>query len=272
MRSSQSKDSQNLSDFLILRSSKWGHFRWIIVFLFTTFYTWFFWSLEEVTPGQKPVQLTFAFMVGLDMLLFLNLANSFYRQILIDDLGLATRFLFKPTEIIPYENITLVECWRGGGETIKFYIHQKIEQMELSIDSTTWKNVPFAIHFVRSSGNIPLVSSGLDPGRKLFKRAISIVLMALGISFTLPGYIWLDVLGFIIIRFFWAQFLVDQKPQDLRAMRLYLLFFALAVLLGLIFIAGKETVEIASWWLYSPAIDIAISYLYGKYNSRKSTS
>ena len=272
MRFSSTQNSQNLSDFLVLKSSKWAYYRWLVGLLGAAIYTYFFWGMEEITPGQTPVQLAFAFMVGLDALLMLNLANSFYRRILIDDLGLATRFLFKPDEIIPFENITLIECWRGGGKTIKFYIHQKIEQLDLQIDSTTWNNVPFALQFIRSSGNIPLIDAGLNPGRKLFIRTVSILLMVLGISFTWFNVFVMDALGFIIIRFFWAQFLVDQKPHDLKAIRLYLLIFALAVLFGLFLVAGQETLEIFSWWVYSPAIDITFSYLYEKVKTRNSTA
>lgn len=272
MRATRPQNSQNLADFIVLRSSKWAYFRWLVGLLASFIYTYFFFGLEQISPGQTPIQLAFAFMCGLDVILLLNLVNSYYRRIFIDNLGMSTRFLFKPDEIIPYENIKIVEWWRGGGKTIKYLIHQKIGQIEIALDTTTWENTHAAIRFLQIYGNIPSVRSGLQPGRTFLKRSVSILLMALGISMTMFGVFLMDAIGFVIIRFFWTHFLYDQKPHDVRAIRVYLTFFALATLAGLFVIAGQNSLKIAAWWIYSPAIDIVIAYLLEKRSVRKLTA
>ena len=269
MRASQKEFSQRVSDSIVLYSSKWAYFRWIIGLIWLSIYTYFFFSMEQITPGQRPVQLAFGFMFGLTMLVILKLVDTYVRRIVIDEFSIQTRFLFMQDDSFPLENITHIECWGGGGKTIKYRLYQRVENVELSIDSTTWRNMKHGIQFILQNSTAPLLIEGREITRVWFKRSVSFALMVLGMSFTLFHYFWLDLMGFVLVRFFWMQFLIDQKPFNAKALRIYLSLFALAVLGGLYLVAGNDSIEIAAWWIYSPAIDIAISYMLEKRNKRQ---
>ncbi len=264
MQSTKHKSEQRLSDYIVLTSSKWAYYRWIIGFIWLSLYTYSLFSMERISPGQRPVQLAFGFMFGLTTLTLLKLIDAYTRRIIIDEFFISTRFLFMPDEQFPLENITHIDCWGGGGKTIKYFFHQRLAQIELSVDSTTWKNMNQGIRLILQNANIPLLIEGQEISRIWFKRAISFALMILGVSFTLFNVFWFDLIGFVLVRLFWTQFLLDQKPYNSRALRIYLALFALATLMGLYLVAGNHTLEIAAWWIYSPAIDIAISYLVDK--------
>jgi hypothetical protein len=49
---------------LDIRSSGWAYYRWGTTTLFVGFYTWWFWAMEQVSPNQPAIQLSFALMCG----------------------------------------------------------------------------------------------------------------------------------------------------------------------------------------------------------------
>lgn len=253
---------ENLSS-LELRSSGWAFYRWGVTSLFVAIYTWFFYYMEQVSPQQTAIQLSFALMCGAFSLCMVWFVDILSRRVWVDDGGIKTRFIFQQEKRFYWDEIAQLVWWNSSKKMTNYRLLLANGVFELALDTVTWRQSSEAFRWsVYRSGIAPQNMAGAAT-KIWFKNAVSAALIALG--FSLSTFVIeseaIHAIGFLIVRVFWARFLIGRPSFNLNTTRGYMFIFTVATLLGLIFIAPSNLLDLAGWWLYTPLLDIFLSYL-----------
>lgn len=249
---------------LELRSSGWAFYRWAVTTVFVAFYTWFFYYMEQVSPQQTAIQLSFALMCGATSLCLVWFVDILNRRVWVDDGGIKTRFIFQSEKRFYWDEIAYLIWWNSGKKMTNYRLLLADGLFELALDTVTWRQSSEAFRWAAYRSKITPQNMANAATKIWFKNAVSAALIVLG--FSLSTFVKesevVHAVGFLIVRVFWARFLIGRPSLNWNTTRGYMFIFTVATLLGLIFIAPSNLLDLAGWWLYTPLIDILLSYLY----------
>jgi hypothetical protein len=248
-----------LSRPIVLRSSKRSYVLWGISLLLAIWYTWWFYALLSMSLGERSFQIAFALMAGLDIFIVLKLVDALIRKITLDNNGFKFQALFQPEKVVWWEEVERITVWQSGRKMI-YWIYAQGDKVLLSFDSSGWSQPKGEMGYKVLLAQVSPIPA--KPDSSWFKSALFIPLVILGVSFfSFSDEHWLRVVGSGLARLFWGAFLLGQRPQNLPQIRLYLAIVSLAVLVSLAVITGADFIQVLFWWLYSPMLDVVLSFV-----------
>lgn len=187
------------------------------------------------------------------------------RRVQIDDVGIKTFFLFQPEQRFYWDELRQLTWWQSGKKMFNYRLSFADGQLELALDTVTWRQASEAIRLIINRSHATPQNVAQAASKRWLQNAISASLVVLGFSLsTLLENEWVHAIGFLLVRVFWTRFLVGRPFLNLKTIRGNMAAFTVATLLGLIFIAGPNLINLATWWLYTPLIDILLAYLIQK--------
>ena len=255
----------NFASSIMLHSSGWAYYRWGATTLFVAIYTWWFFLMEQVSSNQSAIQLSFALMFGALAACLVWLVDLVSRRVYVDDVGIKTSFIFQPQKRFYWDELVQLTWWQSGKKMFNYRLSFIDGQLELALDTVTWKQVPEAVRLIINRSGIVPQNAARSASKQWLRNAVSASLVVLG--FSLSTLIESDVLhaiGFLLVRVFWTRYLVGRPSFNIKTIRGNMLVFTVATLIGLVFIAGSNLLNLASWWLYTPLIDMILTYLIQK--------
>lgn len=193
---------------------------------------------------------------------FLDLVS---RRVQVDDVGIKTFFLFQPEKRFYWDELVQLSWWQSSKKMFNYRLLFADGQLELALDTVTWRQASAAIRIVIDHSHIKPQNVAKAASKRWLQNGISASLVILGFSFsTLIESEWVHTIGFLLVRIFWTRFLVGRPFLNLKTIRGHMFVFTVATLLGLILIASFNLLNLATWWFYTPLIDIVLAYLFQK--------
>ncbi len=221
--------------------------------------------MEQVSPNQSAIQLSFALMFGALALCLVWLVDLFSRRVYVDDVGIKTSFIFQPQKRFYWDDVSHVDWWLSSKKMFNYRVSFTDDRLELAFDTVTWKQAPEAARIILNHSGIVPQNVAHSATKTWLRNAVSASLVVLGFSMsTLIESEYVHAIGILLVRVFWTRYLIGRPSLNLKSIRGSMFIFTVATLLGLIFIAGSNLPNLASWWLYTPVIDVFIAYLIQK--------
>lgn len=252
-------ESLFLDQPIVLRTTKRAYFRWIgtvILVLFGTYLAYNGYSFML----QIETQLAVCLMIGADAWVLARLGELLVRRIEVDFTGLHIRTLFTQ-EIVPWNEVKHIEWWRGTYSNAR-YTNYRLQTTERQIIATfsddAWTNLPEGIGYAASAAYlIPVRTKAPIP--ELYRVAMMVLTPFMVIVFTMErNEVW-RIIGFVLIRVFWAALVMHYTRYELRIARFYMILLSLTFVAALIFIAGATFGQTLAVLLYTPLLEIVVS-------------
>jgi hypothetical protein len=200
-------------------------------------------------------------MVGLAVGCLAKLLELRWRYISVAVDGLHLHLLFH-NELLTWDSLERIEWWQllYRGKLTTFYSFLGLHQRKLfTLGSDVWTRLDEGLGYV-------VLYSRREPVR--VKPRVSVGKQIVVVSlFPLAGFLsffasdsLFHLLGFTLFHVGWSIVVRNLSEYDRRSAWLYLVMISAIVIVTLSWLSGPRLGEIITWWLYSPLLEVALSF------------
>lgn len=251
-----------ISQPIVLRSRLWLFILLAFSLILQAIYTWWFFGMWSVLPDQKVMLLGGGLMAGASALLIVQIIALAVRRVIATENGITVRLLFTPSRTIGWEQVETqrVETWDWGSRTNTRVI-LKIDEITLRLESRTWTKVDaLAAHILAKTKTKPV--QGQSPS----SAVLSDVALTCGIILALTIFSVADTpllrdVGFFVVRLLWAVYILKRPAYEQPLMRYYVVLVSCIALCSLAIADSSDFGQMITWWLYSPLLDVVVTYI-----------
>ncbi|CAG0936048.1 hypothetical protein TFLX_04909 [Thermoflexales bacterium] len=214
---------------------------------------------ETATP--QAVYLISSLLVGLAVGCLVKLLELRWRYISVEVDGLHLHLLFR-NELLTWDSLERIEWWQllYRGKATIFYSFLGLNQRKLfTLGSDVWTRLAEGLGYVT-------FYSRCEPVRVKPRVSVSKQLVVVSL-FPLAGFFsffvntpLLHLLGFTLFHIAWSIVVRSLSEYDRRSAWFYLMLISALVIVTLSWLSGPRFGEIITWWLYSPLLEVVLSF------------
>jgi len=246
---------------IVITTSRKGYLRWLGGLITSLLITLWFYGLYFQIPSQKGAQIALSLMIGLDVWLFVRIAELFIRRASIDFSGISYYSLFSK-EFFEWANVKQVEWWYDTiNRTVCYRIRVEGNQALATFNTATWANLNEGIGYTVARTRREPISTTPHNGLK-WAQTIALIFMPLVVLiFSLSDTELTRIISFSVVHLFWTIIVWQYSRLELRTLQFYMAILSVTVVFSMVFFSGSDFQSTLIWWLYTPMIEVVISFI-----------